>query len=734
MTDLYKKTYRGYLIDHHSPNPPIVTLDKINIEEYEQFFKTAHINNLMLYCKDHWGVTYYDSKVGCRHPGLKEDWIAKLRPVLKRNKIEFNAYYCLEYDNLAPSMHPEWRVLKSDGTPLTCLYSRAMWRMPCYETGYRQYVLTQLQEIISNYHPDSLFLDIFGKSLCYCPHCRQKFERIYGYPLPEKEEELVAHNQDITEFLDNCAQKMLEEIISSLKEIDSELKITINFAALYKKKIRDLLDYQFTEPWAGNWISAAYARDTAVGQYPQLGPGDVSEVYNYRCENIYKLAAAEIAAQGCRVFIYSGSQHPDGTLEHEEARRIGSAYAEIEKFESYLQNRQVLADIGIIQSDLSDTIKADKSIPPNAIARVKIGSAHRLALLGAMKLCDHLKYSWKVIPEGELEKEENKNSHNFKVLLLPEVYFISDKLKNYLTNFVNQGGVVISAGESGLYDCKGNLLANFSISELLGVSLQEIYKKYARSDWGAYLQPIPSLDSSSFGDSIWKYIPPTTPPVGPVRYRVDASTSSKGTSLGPIRESVRPLATFINPATEITEDKWVNWWCPPPSYPTNDWALCEHSMGKGKVLYAAFDFFNMKNKGFHLLDAIFQGILEKYLPNPIIKLQTSYPDILGIVSYIRNSNQKGGAESSIPDDNKWREIIIHQVSHLAATSNGNIPPVDGGILILAENTEQWKKIISARVVYPQESELYLSRDTERQEVRINLPAVNIHQIIHLIVE
>ena len=70
MSDLYKKTYRGYLIDHHSPNPPIVTLDKLDVEEYERFFREANINNLMLYCKDHWGVTYYDTKVGKRHPGL----------------------------------------------------------------------------------------------------------------------------------------------------------------------------------------------------------------------------------------------------------------------------------------------------------------------------------------------------------------------------------------------------------------------------------------------------------------------------------------------------------------------------------------------------------------------------------------------------------------------------------------------------------------------------------------
>ena len=160
----------------------------------------------------------------------------------------------------------------------------------------------------------------------------------------------------MVEFLEGCAKGMLQDILDTVKGIDSDIKVTINFAALYNKEIQDMLDYQFTEPWAGNWLSAAYARDTAPGQYPQLGPGDVSEVYNYQPESRYILAAAQIAAQGCRVFIYSGSQHPDGTLEHEEAKRVGAAYREIQKFEQYLSQRKVVADIGIIQSDTASNV------------------------------------------------------------------------------------------------------------------------------------------------------------------------------------------------------------------------------------------------------------------------------------------------------------------------------------------------------------------------------------------
>ena len=39
MSLLYKSSKRCYLIDHHSPDPPAVTLENLDIAEYERFFR-----------------------------------------------------------------------------------------------------------------------------------------------------------------------------------------------------------------------------------------------------------------------------------------------------------------------------------------------------------------------------------------------------------------------------------------------------------------------------------------------------------------------------------------------------------------------------------------------------------------------------------------------------------------------------------------------------------------------
>ena len=276
----------------------------MEIGEYAQFFCEADIDSLMVYCKDHWGVTYYDSAVSGaqKHAGVRGDWIRAVRDQTARMGIEFVAYYCIEYDEGAARRFPEWRARQADGSPLIRADRYARWSLMCYQTGYREYALSQLAEIVHNYHPDALFLDIFGASLCYCPACREKFKAQFCYDLPETDNGLAAGRADITAFLDGNAREFYLELRSRLKAIDPSLAITINFSCHYPKSIRDLLDYQYSEPlMKDNWFSSAYAFDTASEQSPMLAPGEASQVYNYDNPDKYRCDLSFIAAQGCRV-------------------------------------------------------------------------------------------------------------------------------------------------------------------------------------------------------------------------------------------------------------------------------------------------------------------------------------------------------------------------------------------------------------------------------------------------
>jgi hypothetical protein len=621
---------------------------------------------------------------------LKQDWVAQIRPILAKLGIEFNAYYCLEYEYFAPVTYSKWSLRKADGSPMKLEGRMAKWRMPCYRTRYRDYVLAQLAEIARGYSPDSLFLDIFGKSLCYCEVCRREFEAEYGYPLPKDEAGLVAHNGDVVGYLNRCAKEMLKDIRRVVKGIDPTIAITINFAALYNKEIRDLLDYQFTEPWAGNWLSAAYARDTAPGQSPQLGPGDVSEVYDYRPVDVYRLAAAEIAAQGCRVFLYSGSQHPDGTLEHEEARRIGVAYAEVERFQEFLTDREVVADVAILQSDRASEGRTDKAVVANAIGRVKQNSAHRDAVLGAMKLCDDAKVAWRVLPEQEATAE---SLAGYKAVLLPEVYHVDDRLRGVLTEYVEAGGSLLSAGDTGLYGPTWTMLEEFALASLYGCSFRGRDTRFATAAWSGYLRSVP-------GDPMFRRLPDTTPPVSEKRMHMHATTGTVA-------------ATFVDPAVALTEETWVNWWCPPPSKGTGEPAVVRNRYGKGRVVYAAFDLFTMQNKGFHLLKDLFRGILDELVEHPRIRLETPHRKLLGFVAYDRPQK---------------RELIVHLVNHAAELADGDAMDLPGGMLVL---DAAYRRVTAVECVFPDAVPVWMPWVEDGGSLRIQLPPISIHCIVRI---
>lgn len=690
MSEKYKTTFRGYLVDNHSPDPPIVTLEKLNPEEFERFFEIANINQFMLYCKDHWGNSYYDTKIGKIHGGLKEDWVAKVVPILRKHGIEFTAYYCFEYDTYAPKAHPEWSTRQANGEPLICgsgtNSTRIHWGMPCYETGYREYILGQLQEIVENYHPDSLFIDIFGKSLCYCDCCKDRFKKKYGYDLPETEQGLLENNQDVVQFLDDQAEEMLDEMKQKMKAIDPTLAISVNFASHYPKKFRDKLDYIFTEPWAGNWLSGAYARDTSNRKYPQLGPGDVSAVYNYRPDTVYQLAAAEIAAQNCRVFMYSEPMHYDGTLEFTEAEKIGKAYREVEKFEKYLPDRKVAADIAIVQSDEADSLIVKHPIIARSIARAKEGGMHRQALLGAMKLCDGSKYTWQVVPEQELDFERMTA---YRMILLPNLFYISEKMKESLTRYVKGGGCILTAGETGLYDETGRMLDDFALAELVGGKFLKKNEEYAMNDWSAFIIPA--------DDSVWKYCDRTTPPIS--RYSINAE--STGANI---------LGTFRDPATALTDTTWVNWGCPPPGKATYRPAILENSFGKGRVMQCCFDFFGMAAEEFHWTNGFFEGVLKKYI-EPSIYLDTPYKNVLEFTCY---------------DREREKELIFHELSAMARLADGDTPSIPGGMLSLCFHD---REILEVSKVYPEEKKIKFQKNGEI--CTVELEPLEIHSIYRI---
>lgn len=691
MSNRYQDSRLCYLIDHHSPQPPAIALGKLDPAEYEAFVRESGVDSQMVYCKDHWGVTYYPSKVeGAQmHEGLREDWIARAADILRRCNVEFVAYYAIEYDEGAARRFPQWRVQKADGTPLVREDTYARWGLCCTRTDYRRYCLEQLAEIVAGYHPDALFLDIFGTSLCYCDNCRAAFLQRFGYDLPEDAAELATHRADVLAFLDESAAAFLDEVRAEMHKIDSTLAVTINFACHYPASVRSKLDYQFSEPLLGdNWFSAAYARDTAAGQYPILAPGEASEVYNYSPVDKYRFDLQAIAAQGCRVGMYSGSQHADGTLEHEEARRLGAVYRELAAMRPHLDGRLPLTGVGILQSDAS-VHACGGGVIADAILRAKAHNPHLKAILGAMRLCENAKVPWNILPEQNISAEILAD---YPLIVLPEVFVVGDELALLLDTYVQGGGRLLVSAATGTRRHDGSARKDFALANMMGARFGRRCEQYTRNGWGAYLRPAP-------GEQFSGLLSATTPPVSEAFTEIEIC-------------GAKALLHFTLPCVKVTDTDWVNWWSPPPGKPTNLAALTVHPYSSGQVFYCAFDLFDMAEKGgFNDVDALFGELLDRTEAKFSVRLAHSAPRLVRTGFF-----RRGG------------DILVHQLSTLPHAFGGQTAPVPGSVLQV--DTAQYA-VKSARVVWPNPQELTVKTGNGMAE--ISLPSLSLGQIVQLIV-
>ena len=603
-----------YLIDHHSPAE--LPLDGLDMAEYKSFFQETKADSIMTYTKDHWGMCYYPSKVpnAHMHPALQRDFVADVQKVLAELGKEFVAYYCIEYDEGAARTQRDWRVRQWDGQPLVREDTYARWSLCCTRTGYRQYVLAQLAEI-ATYRPDSVFLDIFGTSLCYCPTCREAFAAQFGYALPALWHIKAQQQADIVAFLDGNAEALLQEVKQALGGIP----VTINFACHYPPSVRALLDYEFSEPLLGdNWFSAAFARDTqvALGQ-PLVAPGEFSAVYNYRNAISYQASLLQIAAQGCRVGMYSGSQHPNGTLEHREAALVGGAFAAAHRMGTWLVNREPVRFVGILYDYASGT-QATGPFVADAILRAKAHNPHMQGVLGAMLLCEAAKVPWNIVTTEQLKNKDIAQA--YQVLLVPELYTADTVVLERLKAFVQQGGLLIAA--------HGSLRV---LEPVLGMTGQP-NEGYPRNGWQGYVD----VEGTAC---------PVTACMDMDALAPDVVVSHK----------------LRLPCVAVDDRHWVNWWPPPPEdhgelQPGVIW----RTLGAGQLCYAAFDLFSMANGEFPWLWEFFASMLREKTPQ--LRHVTPYPQALR-TAYFRQGDT-------------W---IVHLHS-MTATQSGETPPVPGGVL------------------------------------------------------
>jgi hypothetical protein len=699
----YENWYRCFVIDLAAPDPPIVTLSKLDeaqISNYERMLQVARIDNTFVYCKDHWGNAYYNTKVGKKHGGLRIDYVGQMSSVLRRNNIGFVAYYSVGLDNDAALRHPDWAVLDEDGTkrritaqPPTKFY----WC--CLNSPYRQFLLEQIREIVGGYKPDAIFLDLFGQSLCYCQHCQRQFRTFSGMVEIPRGRNIALHRALLNDFVYRTLYlEPFKEIAGLSRSVNPDTAVALPGGyAFHRREMVAISDFIVFEPFRvfqrfpmkekqweyftnelvpslhDNLLSGIFCR--GLGKSPQLVPGFESLVFDPQHPNVTEAAVAQMLASGCRGALYSDCQHVDGTLDQYQFEVLGKVYREVERFQKLLPGRESVKGVGLVYSEATRL-----NGPGESFFRSVIGAL----VAGAYSL-----YPFDVIPEWEINQQVLEQ---FQVLVLSDVSCLSPDTVGVLKEYVARGGNLIATMRTSVMDQNGKQLSDFQLADLFGCNFRRVNEQYSPNEWGSFLR-------REGENSIWNGLPPTELGMSPPLVEVVAS---KGTV----------IAWHLLPATVTSSESWINWWSPQPRRETSPFpAIIRNSHGKGKVVYCSFDLFGMLEKSFLWPKDFFLNLLKDLAPRPLLKVVSANHGVLAATYFRRSSDGS---------------LLIHLLNLSVWQLAGRVIPVAAGELIVNDNRFSPN---ACRLLYPEPRELPLSKSGNDTVVR--LPEVNIHSIVEL---
>lgn len=650
MLDKNSKFYkhmRQVHMDFHMPEFPIKAIENFNSEKFVSELIRGKINMVALFAKCHFGNSFYNTKVGHKHAGLKEDFLMEVTTKCKENDIFTYAYYSLNTDLRAYKEHENWRYVNREGD-----YSgiKGPWAMLCTNTPYKEeMVLPQLEEIIKDYPVDAFWIDIpFPKhaDTCYCPHCQAKYRQMYGKELKD------AALKDRLAFYQASVGKFIKEIKVLIKKYNKDIMVATNTAGnIIKARTftheNDILVWE-SQP-KNNYLSHSY-----VSRYVRTLdiPCQVMSVRFYQGWGDLTLKPtaqmttefAAMIANGCTAV--SGDQvNVDGTLQAPVYDMFAKSFGFVEAREDMLRKGVTVKDTAILVP-----------VPGKELPGINADT-------------EYTKGAHKALVESHVQFDilSSVDTHlldSYKYIILPEPNDYSDEIYPLLREWVEKGGTLIAVGRSLVKNGKMMLEDMFAIN---------------------YLEPSP------FSVSHFKPKPEVKGETDDLQLQCLAETQKV------INKGATVLADYIYPQGEsIPERAFRNHRCAPPKDEISPYPFATvNKYGEGKAVYVAGSIFKAYwDKNHHWLRQFVAGLMDYLNQEPLYKVQLP-------TTVETNMMQLDNGDLLL-------NIIDYQVGHQG--SNTAIPSIEKVYPFYNAKCQVKAKNVNKVVLEPENKEISFSSD------------------------
>ncbi len=441
---------------HTSPHIPAIGAD-FDAQAFARTLAEARVNSISVFAKCHHGYSYYPTKIGVPHPHLQRDLLGEMVQACHAAGIRVQAYTTVVWDELAWAERPEWRQVFSDGQmgkiggPL-----RPGWKNLCPNTGYADYVIAQIEEILDLYPVEGLFIDIvrYIGGPCVCSTCLRQMQVEGVDPLDETQLYRFSLEAE-RRFMRRTTRAIRARRPDAAIFYNSRLRVEFDPVLGNRPELDDFTHLEIESLPGGFWGYShfpLYVRYFQTFNRPLIGMtgrfhttwGDFGGLRN-RAALEFECFQALAHGAGCSI----GDQlHPRGRLDPAVYRRIGEVYAGVEAREPWIHGTTALPEVGVLTVN---------GAPGMSGAQLHSWSETLpLGDLGALYILEQLKIQFQVL-------DASSDLSPYRVVILPDSISVDAPLAEKLRAYLKAGGKLLITDRSGL---AGD---DFRLAEEMGV-------------------------------------------------------------------------------------------------------------------------------------------------------------------------------------------------------------------------------------------------------------------------
>ncbi len=436
--------FRQIHLDFHTSGAIDQIGSRFDKQAYQEMLQRAAVNSITTFATCHHGWSYYDTKIGQRHPHLKYDLLRAQFDACKEIDINVPIYLTAGVHNVMAEEHPEWRMVSPEGSYAGWTVSPLKPGFKCmsFHSPYLDYLCEQVQEVVKLFpEADGIFLDIIMQqedcSQWALAHMKEK-----GLD-PDKPEDRLQSKVD-------ALFKYYQRVTEAVRSIDPQMRIFHNSGHVvpgYREIFPYFSHLELESLPTGGWgydhfpLSAKYAHTLDLDFLGMTGKfhSTWGEFGGFKSPNALRYECCAMLAYGSKCSI--GDQlHPTGQLDASTYEIIGEAYREVARKEAFVQDAKNVADVALLSSVSTRAAEAFS-------AKAGRDEASDTGA-GRVLLEEHILFD--VI-------DTEADFSPYKMLVLPDDVTMDADLEAKLKAYLTEGGKLFLTGDSGIDPERGML-------------------------------------------------------------------------------------------------------------------------------------------------------------------------------------------------------------------------------------------------------------------------------------